>query len=147
LVLFEIQQNSDTTYRVFDWNRVDDQGKPRQLHLEQSLQCIDFLDFEPEPLRPDSNAAPENEGVRQLVNDSLFSVDEVSGAAGGGLSCVIGEPRIICVVAGGISIAHKSGAVEMKAGEFCLLPAELGFTGIGFTATGKFLLAQPGSGL
>src|ERR1043166_4766244 len=84
LVLFEIQQNSDTTYRVFDWNRLDDQGKPRQLHIEQSLECIDFEDFEPEPVRTDSKG--ENQWVRQLVKDRLFSVDEVKGAAGGGLS-------------------------------------------------------------
>jgi len=46
-VLFEVQQNSDTTYRVFDWNRIGFDGKPRTLHVEQSLQCIDFADFEP----------------------------------------------------------------------------------------------------
>jgi mannose-6-phosphate isomerase len=47
LLIYEIQQNSDTTYRVFDWNRVGLDGKPRQLHVEQSMQCIDFDDFEP----------------------------------------------------------------------------------------------------
>jgi mannose-6-phosphate isomerase len=46
-VLFEVQQNSDATYRVFDWNRLGLDGKPRALHVEQSLQCIDFNDFEP----------------------------------------------------------------------------------------------------
>ena len=47
LVIFEIQQNSDTTYRVFDWNRVGLDGKPRDLHVAQSLASIDFNDFEP----------------------------------------------------------------------------------------------------
>ena len=47
LVIFEIQQNSDTTYRVFDWNRVGLDGKPRELHVAQSLASIDFNDFEP----------------------------------------------------------------------------------------------------
>ncbi|MBV8143342.1 MAG: class I mannose-6-phosphate isomerase [Verrucomicrobia bacterium] len=46
-VIFEIQQNSDTTYRVFDWNRLDRSGRPRQLHIAESLRCIDFNDFEP----------------------------------------------------------------------------------------------------
>jgi mannose-6-phosphate isomerase len=45
LVIFEIQQNSDTTYRVFDWNRVGFEGKPRELHIAQSLASIDFNDF------------------------------------------------------------------------------------------------------
>jgi mannose-6-phosphate isomerase len=46
-VIFEIQQNSDTTYRVFDWNRLGLDGKPRKLHVPESLQSIDFDDFEP----------------------------------------------------------------------------------------------------
>ena len=48
-VLFEIQQNSDTTYRVFDWNRLGLDGKPRSIHVEESLRCIDFGDLEPAP--------------------------------------------------------------------------------------------------
>lgn len=47
LVIFEIQQNSDTTYRVFDWNRMGTDGKPRELHVRESLACIDYTDFEP----------------------------------------------------------------------------------------------------
>ena len=47
LLIYEIQQNSDTTYRVFDWNRVGLDGQPRELHVEQSMQCIDFTDAEP----------------------------------------------------------------------------------------------------
>jgi len=50
-LILEIQQNSDTTYRVYDWGRVGLDGKPRQLHLEESLKSIDFNDFEPEPTR------------------------------------------------------------------------------------------------
>ena len=47
-LIHEIQQNSDTTYRIFDWNRTDDQGKPRDLHVKQSLASIAFDDIEPE---------------------------------------------------------------------------------------------------
>lgn len=47
LLVYEIQQSSDTTYRVFDWNRIGLDGKLRQLHIEESLQCIDFDDVEP----------------------------------------------------------------------------------------------------
>jgi mannose-6-phosphate isomerase len=46
-VIFEIQQNSDTTYRVFDWNRLDLDGKLRRLHVDESLAAIDFDDHEP----------------------------------------------------------------------------------------------------
>ena len=46
-LILEIQQNSDTTYRVYDWGRKGLDGKERQLHIEESLKSIDFNDFEP----------------------------------------------------------------------------------------------------
>ncbi|MEM9445250.1 MAG: type I phosphomannose isomerase catalytic subunit [Verrucomicrobiota bacterium] len=46
-VILEIQQNSDTTFRVYDWDRLGTDGKPRELHIQESLECIDFKDFEP----------------------------------------------------------------------------------------------------
>lgn len=55
LVIVEVQQNSDTTYRVFDWNRNGLDGKPRELHLKESMASIDFEDFEP-ALNPASAA-------------------------------------------------------------------------------------------
>src|SRR5437773_4799952 len=51
-LLVEIQQNSDTTYRVFDWNRVDEKGKARPLHVDQALECINFDDIEPKLIEP-----------------------------------------------------------------------------------------------
>jgi mannose-6-phosphate isomerase len=51
-VILEIQQNSDTTYRVDDWGRLDDQGRPRALHREEALASIRFRDFEPEFAQP-----------------------------------------------------------------------------------------------
>ncbi len=47
ILIYEIQQNSDTTYRVYDWGRVGLDGKPRDLHVEESMRCIDFDDVEP----------------------------------------------------------------------------------------------------
>jgi mannose-6-phosphate isomerase len=51
-VILEIQQNSDTTYRVDDWGRVDDKGQPRALHREQALASIRFNDFDPQFVQP-----------------------------------------------------------------------------------------------
>ncbi len=47
-IILEIQKNSDTTYRVYDWDRLGLDGRPRQLHVEQSLDSIDFGDYEPQ---------------------------------------------------------------------------------------------------
>src|SRR6266478_2748277 len=74
LVIFEIQQNSDTTYRVFDWNRLGLDGKPRDMHIQESLVSIDFNDFEPPLIGGDfSGTGPIN--ARPLVNHSIFKVD------------------------------------------------------------------------
>lgn len=51
-LIVEIQQNSDTTYRVFDWNRTGADGRPRALHVAESLASIDFTDHEPALLEP-----------------------------------------------------------------------------------------------
>ncbi len=64
-LLIEIQQNSDTTYRVFDWNRVDDKGKQRQLHIEQALRCIDFEDVQPKLIQSEGEL---------LISHSLFEI-------------------------------------------------------------------------
>lgn len=52
LVVCEIQENSDTTFRVYDWDRVGVDGKPRQLHIEQALEAIHFDDDSPEKTSP-----------------------------------------------------------------------------------------------
>jgi mannose-6-phosphate isomerase len=59
LLIYEIQQNSDTTYRVFDWNRSGLDGKPRELHVGESLESIDFSDFEPAMDTPRGNTLAE----------------------------------------------------------------------------------------
>ncbi len=51
-LILEIQQNSDTTYRVYDWGREGLDGKPRQLHIQESMSSIDFDDFEPATIKP-----------------------------------------------------------------------------------------------
>jgi mannose-6-phosphate isomerase len=53
VVLFEVQQNSDVTFRLYDWDRVDAKtGKPRQLHIDQALSCIDFSRGPVNPVTP-----------------------------------------------------------------------------------------------
>jgi len=65
-LIAEVQQNSDTTYRVFDFNRPGLDGRPRELHVEQSMRCIDFDDVEPQLAEPD---------FEQLVATPFFEVD------------------------------------------------------------------------
>jgi len=64
IMLAEIQQNSDLTYRLYDWNRVDDQGNPRELHVEKALRAIHFGAPPPQPAKP---LAYDGDGARCQV--------------------------------------------------------------------------------
>jgi mannose-6-phosphate isomerase len=131
LVIFEIQQNSDTTYRVFDWNRVGLDGKPRELHVAQSLASIDFNDFEPKLAETNFTSGP-NFKLRQLVHDPLFSVVEMR--VEGSEYILYGNrlTRIIALVKGAAAVSAGDGkmTVELLPGQFCLIPACLKGVGI-----------------
>jgi mannose-6-phosphate isomerase len=121
-MIFEIQQNSDTTYRVFDWNRVDAAGRPRRLHLAESLASIDFADFEP-PLLP-AAASPGHPGtIRPLVKDPLFQVSLRRLQAGDALALSGGRMRILGVVEGALRVKAGGESTALAAGGFCLVPA------------------------
>ncbi len=124
LVIFEIQQNSDTTYRVFDWNRTGLDGKPRELHVAQSLASIDFNDFEP-GLVGTKFTGRGKVRKRRLVNDPLFKVElwKLNSTANAFLKS--GTLQIVAVVSGQAEIRSGPDAVNLSAGQFCLVPAAL----------------------
>jgi mannose-6-phosphate isomerase len=124
LVIFEIQQNSDTTYRVFDWNRTGLDGKPRDLHIAQSLASIDFDDFEP-GLVATLFVADGQVRKRTLVNDPLFDVEAWQLDAGASGSLRPGKLQIVAATSGVIEIHSGSTSVNLSAGQFCLIPASL----------------------
>lgn len=112
-LILEIQQNSDTTYRVYDW------GRPRALHIDESLRCIDFEDFEPEPLRAtgESRTLTENEHYRLRVMH--LSVGEM-------LTLPAGKPAILSAVHG--SLTETRSGDNMVAGDNLLIPAAIAHT-------------------
>jgi mannose-6-phosphate isomerase len=145
LVIFEIQQNSDTTYRVFDWNRVDAHGKPRQLHVKESLECIDFADFEPGAIRADlTDASQPNLHIQPLVEDTLFKVEVVTIVPPGRIDYSLSVPHIVAAVEGSVRIQHESHPVTLNAGQFCLVPACVKDLEIEASVSAKFLVAKPG---
>jgi mannose-6-phosphate isomerase len=110
-LLIEIQQNSDTTYRVFDWNRVDDKGKPRQLHIEQALQCIDFNDVRPELIEPNGEL---------LIRHKLFEIQRWNLDSQRDVT-PLGQFAIVCCLTGRLVCAN----VDLAPGEFFLVAAQL----------------------
>lgn len=143
-VIFEIQQNSDTTYRVFDWNRVGLDGQPRELHLAQSLASIDFADFEPGLVdsvwKPDGPAQS-----RELVRHELFHIHHLRLPAACRLSVNPAQqgPIVLAVTAGSIEVIGEFGATAVPAGGFCLLPAVVPAVEIRAVGTAEFLRVAP----
>ncbi len=109
-LLVEIQQNSDTTYRVFDWNRADN-GRPRQLHVEQALQCIDFNDVRPRLLQTEAEVLLRHD-LFEIQKWNLNSPREIAPR---------GQFAIVCSLAGSLRCAD----VDFVPGEFLLVPAQL----------------------
>lgn len=144
LVIFEIQQNSDTTYRVFDWNRVDASGKGRTLHLQESLESIDFNDFEPALATP-KVIESQNGCVRsRLVDDPLFNVDLTVGQGTATLGIEGAAPVVVAAVAGTATVEDPTHPATLRPGEFCLIPACLAGARIRLESPGTRLLsAQP----
>ncbi len=112
-LILEIQQNSDTTYRVYDWGRVGLDGKPRQLHIEASLASIDFEDTEPVLL-------PPSEESRVLAEADVFRLREVHLAAGEVFIFPSGEAQLGGLVSGALGVAEGE---LLRAGDNFLVAA------------------------
>jgi mannose-6-phosphate isomerase len=144
LVIFEIQQNSDTTYRVFDWNRLGLDGKPREMHVAQSLASIDFNDFEPK-LVPDNYQTAANFKYRHLVQDPLFDIQEMVTESAATISLAGEYVRVLALVKGSAVISASGCDVraELKPGQFCLVPACLKGVTVKTSPQTTFLCAEP----
>jgi len=116
-LILEIQQNSDTTYRIHDWGRKGLDGKPRQMHVAESLRSILWNEPPPEPVR----AAPTS-GL--IADCEEFAIRRVILGPGESLRIPSGEqPRVLSVVAGGLRwsggrLAFGDNALLPFAGEF-----------------------------
>ncbi len=137
-LIFEVQQNSDTTYRVFDWNRVDASGKPRELHVPQSLASIDFEDFEPQ-LLPAAFQPADAGQIRPLVANELFEVAVRKIEKGGAFKYRGGRMRILGALEGVLQVGYQKQTTTLAPGQFCLLPASLKETAVQAEGAASFL--------
>jgi mannose-6-phosphate isomerase len=118
-LILEIQQNSDTTYRVYDWGRVGLDGRPRQLHVRESMECIDFGDVEPAPL----HAAAGDTVLAACAEFRIRKLERKAGASFAEAE-IPGEAHLLHVVRGGVVVAAAAGRVAFRAGDNALLPAD-----------------------
>jgi mannose-6-phosphate isomerase len=144
-VIFEIQQNSDTTYRVFDWNRVGLDGKPRELHLERSLASIDFDDFEPTLITSKYSLNPTF-AVRFLVDHPLFRVDACRVKRGERFYLRSDSVQVLGVLRGRLALAGGGEEMVLPPGRFAMLPAGLERAALRAETQVEFLHIQAGLG-
>jgi len=122
LLVAEIQQASDTTYRLFDWNRLGSDGKPRPLHIEKGL---DAINYEQGPVMPVEPTGTERDGVSRLVQCDKFLLDawhtESPQAIGGD-----DRFHILTVLEGTAQVTSNGVSERLKCGQTLLLPAAAG---------------------
>jgi mannose-6-phosphate isomerase len=122
LVIAEIQQASDTTFRLFDWNRVDADGRPRPLHIEQSLAVIDYQRGPVAPQTPASTGAP---GRERLAACDKFVLDRVTLTTP---TMIGGDDRchVLAVIEGAVAAAGDPAGAPLALGDTALAPAAAG---------------------
>ena len=122
-LLLEVQQNSNTTYRVYDWGRTDAQGRSRELHIDQAIEvinwnatCLRAQDVTPEWEKDENRCelvmSCEYFTLRRFSLSRPCSLD-IDGESFAALFCEAGEAQ---VTAGGVSVA-------LPLGSSCLVPA------------------------
>ena len=130
VLMAEVQQTSDATFRLFDWNRRDAQGKARPLHVEEALACIDWQAGPRHPVRAVGYPGSGNEvspttAVRQaLVRCPYFGLDYVRAATPFTLGGA-GRLQAVVVLHGGGRLDGGAGQCRLAAGDAWLLPAAL----------------------
>lgn len=127
VVLYELQEYSDVTYRLYDYGRLQADGKPRELHVEKGLAVMHYTPAPVERVTPVEREFPGPAGSRRvLVGSRYFMLDELrfSGSASGttdGSSC-----HIVSVLAGSCDVESAAGSVPLGLGDTVVLPAALG---------------------
>lgn len=125
VVLFEVQQTSDLTYRLYDWGRTDPAtGRPRELHVDKGLGCVDYAGGSCRPSRPTEEVRGQTRRA-PLAECAYFTLGRwrsgrpfVAGAAG--------ECRVLAGVGGRGVLRHRGREYPVRLGDVWLLPAEAG---------------------
>jgi len=136
IVLFETQQTSDLTYRIFDWNRLGTDGKPRELHVEKAADVVDWRASTAGALRPLAYAL---DGVDRtaLVVDGYFLVERIAVGSAGGTIALEGMPLTLTALDRPLRLGDGAQAIEIAAYETAVVPAALETLRLRATDTGR----------
>ena len=118
IMLYEIQQSSDVTYRFYDWDRTDENGNRRELHLRKGLDVTN-LKLAPRPLHVESA-----DGVRRMLDEEYFTLDVIRTHSRVSLPPVK-HFGMITLLDGELTMTWPGGSAKMKKGETFFLPASV----------------------
>ncbi|HVT88450.1 MAG TPA: type I phosphomannose isomerase catalytic subunit [Tepidisphaeraceae bacterium] len=129
ILVAEVQTPSDTTYRVFDFNRIESAtGKPRKLHVEQALDCIDFTgEIDKQSIQKRSHVAGFHTTVTRLVDCPYFKLEKVRMTEGVEEAVPYDEPVVWMMLEGEsqVKVADVNEPTIIKKGDTVLLPAQM----------------------
>jgi mannose-6-phosphate isomerase len=135
VLMAEVQQTSDATFRLFDWNRRDASGKSRALHIEEALACIDWHRGPVRPIRVEGYSASSDRPIahggkrRTLAECVYFKLEylELEYLEAGERFACGGEGRlqVLIVVGGDGRLTVETGVEELMLGQVWLLPASM----------------------
>jgi mannose-6-phosphate isomerase len=127
LIYFELQQNSDITYRLYDWNRVDSSGKPRELHIEKGLEVIDYDVVKPKKIQPVCLKEEVGEDCF-LTACNRFLVENLSLSKSYSAKTEENSFHMLCVTAGEVTLvseSHFEPELKLVLGDVVLIPASV----------------------
>lgn len=116
ILLYEIQQSSDVTYRFYDWDRVDAKGNRRELHLRKALD-VTHLDFAPEPKHWDAQP-----GVTRMLEEPFFSLDLIRAEGDAVELPPLQDFGFLTALTDGLTLDWGTGEAALKKGESFFLP-------------------------
>ena len=134
ILLYEIQQSSDITYRFYDWDRQDENGNRRELHLEKALAVTD-LSLAPDPVR-----APEGVPCARVLDEKYFSLTLLQ--PGGSVAVPkLQSFGILTALTGGLTLCWEGHKLQLKKGDTWLLPCTC--PALTLTGEGQAALSMP----
>lgn len=133
LTVAEIQQNSDTTFRIYDYHRLDSAGQPRELHWERAAEIMDCEPLIPERCRANSMAQFDGFTLSELFSCGYFRSYRLELRESVKLNCDASSFHSLLCVDGSGSIFHAGEAYPISKGQSYYLPAGMG----GYELSGK----------
>jgi len=125
ILLAEIQQTSDATFRVYDWGRTGPDGKPRPLHIDQALESIDFNRGPVQPIKPRIEPLESSGTCEHLSRSAYFALERLNlerPTPAGRLD----RFTILMGLAGSFNVRHGAEINRVDFGQTLLLPAAVG---------------------